>query len=494
MANEIEADTAGQWERVAAELRSCRESQKRAWGDIDDLTLGRYLAGEVTDDERQRIDQALEQLPDLRLLTDLLHDVLSDTAPVEPSPVTLPLKPTARPRQAFWSRVRPYIGLALAASLLLSLGIVLPRLAPSSSSDESPASYTMIDSRTSLKPPERPGASFRLMSPAATRLTFEEVTTEAEVLQLRGQLKESLALVERAEGLIEKKAQAVKTVRKADNENNPRTALLYARLAEVARGAGDVDRTERFLARAYQLNRTVYGESAPATVRSRRALANCYSCALCDGAAPPAAAILANATVWNGPVRFLVAPPQAAALHADACQTDLAFADGPYQKKWKEQQVLRSANALRDRIVKQSPNEARRVVVPALIDAIRNTPDAASRVYFVRALGKLGPSAAEALPVLTERLRKADGADEQMVVLESLANLGGGAAEAVPAMAIVLGSDRAEVRDAAAAALLRLGPVARERLLALARRGYPGLNESARAGASVLLRQFDAKK
>src|SRR5689334_21186455 len=81
------------WERVANELRACKESQRRAWGDIDDVTIGRYLAGEASAGEQARVESAREELPELRKLTDLLRDVLGELEPVrlgaEPAPRVL---------------------------------------------------------------------------------------------------------------------------------------------------------------------------------------------------------------------------------------------------------------------------------------------------------------------------------------------------------------------------------------------------------------------
>ena len=34
-------DPTGSWERVAAELRACKEAQQQAWGDVDSVTQGR---------------------------------------------------------------------------------------------------------------------------------------------------------------------------------------------------------------------------------------------------------------------------------------------------------------------------------------------------------------------------------------------------------------------------------------------------------------------
>jgi hypothetical protein len=96
-------DQTGSWDRVAAELRACKESQQKAYGDVDSATLGRYLAGEMTPAERATLEQTLDELPDLRLLTDLVQDVLNDLGPVEaappaaaPAPVILPL-PAVKP-------------------------------------------------------------------------------------------------------------------------------------------------------------------------------------------------------------------------------------------------------------------------------------------------------------------------------------------------------------------------------------------------------------
>ena len=50
MAGDPSADQ--QWQRVVAELRAHREAQQSAWGDVDDVTLARYLAGECSREER----------------------------------------------------------------------------------------------------------------------------------------------------------------------------------------------------------------------------------------------------------------------------------------------------------------------------------------------------------------------------------------------------------------------------------------------------------
>jgi hypothetical protein len=130
MGNDFEAAN-GQdgWDRVAAELRACRESQQKAYGDIDSTTLGRYLAGESAPDEAARVQAALKELPELQSLADIVSDVLGGLPPVseappavaEPAPRVLPFKPAAprKPVSAFWYR---HAAALAAACLLLVVG------------------------------------------------------------------------------------------------------------------------------------------------------------------------------------------------------------------------------------------------------------------------------------------------------------------------------------------------------------------------------------
>lgn len=125
-------DETGSWDRVAAELRACKESQKLAYGDVDNATLGRYLAGDLNPAEMATLEQTLDELPELRKLTDLVQDVLRDLEPIESAPPTLPEVavtpvilplPAARPRRS--SKLRRYGSLA-AACLLFGCVTLLP--------------------------------------------------------------------------------------------------------------------------------------------------------------------------------------------------------------------------------------------------------------------------------------------------------------------------------------------------------------------------------
>src|SRR5277367_2368347 len=82
-----EFDPTEQWDRVASELRAHKQSQQQAWGDVDNATLGRYLAGDLSGEERQQVEQALSELPELRRLTDIVRDVLDELDPAAPVPV-----------------------------------------------------------------------------------------------------------------------------------------------------------------------------------------------------------------------------------------------------------------------------------------------------------------------------------------------------------------------------------------------------------------------
>src|SRR5262249_59168219 len=61
-----------QWDKVAAELQAARDAQRRTWGDIARTTLSRYLADEASSIERAQVESAIEALPELKLLTDLV--------------------------------------------------------------------------------------------------------------------------------------------------------------------------------------------------------------------------------------------------------------------------------------------------------------------------------------------------------------------------------------------------------------------------------------
>lgn len=61
-----ESDARGRWEEFAATWLRYREDQQHAWGDIDDLTLARYLAGSTSESEDRRIQAEMKSHEVLR--------------------------------------------------------------------------------------------------------------------------------------------------------------------------------------------------------------------------------------------------------------------------------------------------------------------------------------------------------------------------------------------------------------------------------------------
>src|SRR5947209_17485170 len=91
------------WDVVAAELRACREQQKQTWGELDSALIGRYLAGEVSAEERTLVETSLADHPELRILTEIVSDVLADCTPVVEAPAPRLLsfsdaKPARKPK------------------------------------------------------------------------------------------------------------------------------------------------------------------------------------------------------------------------------------------------------------------------------------------------------------------------------------------------------------------------------------------------------------
>jgi hypothetical protein len=473
MANEKPDGDAGQWERVASELQACRAAQQRTWGDIDNLTLGRYLSGEVDGDERRQVEQALDSLPELRKLTDLVRDVLGDLGPAEPTPApqreaaaapaVLPFRPRAAPRPPQRSRLRRYAALAAAACLLLALGVALPRLAaPTAPAD-----------RMALAEPEHGSAS---LLPAEVELA--RLADRADDLQGRGQYRESLGPVVKAEKLLARTA----------TPPQPQAAASWNRLGLAAQKAGDLERSEKLLQYVYT---TCRKPNANGDARAREAgvyLANAYEFALnaepnlpgapgaADGGLAYPLSFFAGSYAFSSPY----GPPNPYAdlnpyhdgrrtiEYEERFEKTMVKAKGAYvsprsstpeQTEWKEQQAARSARALRERITRQDSAETRKVVVPALLDAIQSpfTP-APDRVRYIYALGRLGPAARDAAPVLAERFRRAAPADrkapsleaaEQRAVVLTLGQLGDDGSECKAVLNEALKSDQPEVRAAA---------------------------------------------
>jgi hypothetical protein len=297
-----DANAGNHWERVAAELRACREAQQRAWGDLDDALLGRYLAGEVNPEERRNIENALDELPELRKLTDLVRDVLGEfdgsaetlafaPQPVPYGPATLPF-PQHPARQATtaagagqpsrparpWrtrtpaARNRRRAELVAAAVLLLALGVALPQAGMVSP----PAEHTVAMSQP---------VAFRGEEPFRLALGGVRADLDDKLIARSGDFKELAQRVERVDMLGARIQAEVETLEKVGKKREAETlARQYAsnltRIALFDQQRGELARAEQAYNEACLVCARTLGDDAPETIRTRNSLADVYEVAL----------------------------------------------------------------------------------------------------------------------------------------------------------------------------------------------------------------------
>lgn len=522
-----EPNSGNSWDRVAAELRACREAQQRAWGNIDNTTLGCFLAGEVTPEEQQQIENALDSLPQLRKLTDLVREVLAEPETAssslepalsgsqmmpftqsQPSGGTIP--PASAPNTGWkkpglshvrkeWfrdSRWHQRIGLALAACLLLALGVALPR------------------TRTALAP--EAGNSLAFVQPVADRRLLNEgngiglpqVVPASGTYFVRGSDKVGrrgergktlLAHVDASVQALEaegKKQEAEMLARQYVN-NLTRQALVYQE-------KGDLDRAEPAWNQARLLCTRTLGPEAPETIRTRNSLAGVYEVALntvppspyqdiqaatsrpgvvakdrsqsvavrrdmprlmASALPPPASVVSSEVQPSPAPIRSASAyvAPKAVPRSSIPPMGSKSARKPKYGDYARFHSQFRSgeqaaALALCQRITQQSQKAVKTSVVPVLVQALRETHDAAERQRLARALGRLGPAAADAVPALLTAFRGAATPSERAAFLLAFGQIGVAARQAVPVLVDSLHNENAEVRKSAARALVLLGP------------------------------------
>lgn len=516
-----EVDDGSQWERVAAELRACREAQRRAWGDLDNATLGRYLAGDVDTEERRQIESALEALPELRKLTDLVRDVLSETVDIATERQTTPSDPTVLPFSAprasiapsrptaSWptrtasSRFRQRVGLAAAACLLLALGVAFPRAA----GEAAPRSELAL---TMSQPVAMRGLVFDAMpvDVDAKGVLFQGIAgADAEPTPQRG---EWLARIDASVQALEadgKKHEAERLARQyADN---------LTRKARHYQEKGDLIRAEPALQQAHTLCARMWGPEDPETARTSNSLALVYEAALNtanpDGynsgysygahaagagnaylgsnSAPPPSPY--NQGFAAGTTELIFSAPMGDKLPAQYSSSSYESAAQPRSappgaksaprrtldtyKVRAAQQAQKARNvahhamttsstafvSLREHLTSQSQVALKTSVVPVLTKALREATSAEERQRLAHALGQLGPAARDAVPVLVDCCRHAKDASERGKLLLTFGDMGPAARQAVPVLVEALQNDSPTVRDYAARALVQLGPTAR---------------------------------
>ena len=405
----IEFDPTEQWHRVASELRAYKETQQQAWGDIDNATLGRYLAGELSGEERARVEQALTQYPELLKLTDVVRDVLEEFDPAAPQPLpaapkTLPFAQARPARKPFARVLRQRGALAAAAAVLLALGFSLGGMHLYTHNQANPE-FALIDPQSSRHGPGGP------VSDSLGTKDRVAVTTSKKPKPLsEKEITENLAL-------MKKKVTSL-------------SAMTLEQMGTNYQESGDYDRAETYFVAAHDLRRKTFGDEDAETLKSTQNLAHVYEVALntLPPAEPPAP-------------RF---PPAMMSKRVDADK----------------------ALALRERITRQEPATIKQSVVPVLVQGLRGSKTAAERRTFVRALGTLGPAAADAVPDLMKVLDKSGADEERAAVAWALGQMGPAGSPAVPALVETLKCDCAEARHAAGESLVRLSLYARREVLA----------------------------
>jgi len=422
--------TDGQWERVASELRACRQAQQQAWGDVDNATLGRYLADDVTPEERRRIEAALNERPELRKLTDLVSDVLRECEPASTPqtaarPVVLPFRKTL-PTPTTTRRWRRYAAVAAAACLLFGLGyVVSPRTGPAPSAGDvaqRPDRDAGPHGAVALHLPVPPAAS--PSGPPHADVTLDVGKDEKA-----------------PEGAAAKSAELAipdpVALACADGLN-------WA--GERLQSAGDIDKAEWTYNLAHKIQVWKLGPDAPPTVETRQKLGDVYQVAL---NMPDARTDAYASKVMAAPAN---PPPSEIARPA-------------YTPAKKDDQRQNSANQLRERITRLTPAEVRKSVAPILIQNLRDARTPQAREQLGLALAELGPAANDAVPVLEDCLAKAQSPEERAVVLRALGEMGPAAgANAAPVLVTSLKSSSPVVRRAAEEALVQYGVAGRDAL------------------------------
>jgi hypothetical protein len=475
------------WERVASELRACKESQQHAWGDIDNTTLGRYLAGEVSGAERQQIEQALQERPELRKLTDLVRDVLAEFEPVPeetpppvavprpvPSPTILPFPGAGRPaRRSFLARVRRRAPLVAAAAILLTIGLALPRpgWAPDPGAGRGPH---LTRTTASLKPlpgsgPEASEGPMQLpadptWSGDARLAPMARLDGRVADLDKQGRRREALALTRKY----------AEVARSAKLEQHPRYAASLNSVGMLYAEAGDLAQAEKPICKAHAICERSLGPTHPATVQTVRNLAVLYRVALNT---PAPAATTFSYLAADNPYALSTVPAGRTGERIFSGKSSGGF--NPYRASsasgyWappgrrltsgRSEVAFTSAVVLRERITSQSPAQVKRAVVPVLQKGLEEATKPEERAAFARALGNLGPVASAALPVLMKCFKGSSDPAERRAILFALGELGPAARPAVPLLLAALEGKCPVARRSAAEALVHLGAEARTAL------------------------------
>ncbi len=381
-----EVDRADQWNWLASELRARKESQRRTWGELDDTTLGRYLAGESSSEERSRVERELQARPELRKLTELVRDVLSELGPLEfetdPAVAEAPRLLSfaqAKQKKTWGQRLRSRSSLVAAACLVLLLGMAMPRgnwlRSPHFSADvAAPFAIARLD-----EPAFERNAGLAHLPPGAVRQASEAIAASPALpavgaLALPAEPQDDLLDQEIIFTSLESVKKSYLDHKSKFGPNHPSTRALACNLADVY--VAGLNGSPVAMKRPPEpLVRT---ETAPGVL----------------------------ATTDSKPVR--AGPPRSLS--------------GPSQSRYPY------------RLGYQSTRQINRDVVPILMTALQHATDSEKRLTYVQALGRLGPAGRAAVPVLKQRLEDSTDANEVTAVLLALKQMGEAAYPARPVL------------------------------------------------------------
>ncbi len=457
-----------QWEKVAAELHSARETQQRTWGDIDNATLGRYLADEASSSERAEIETAFETLPELKLLTDLVRDVLADSAPAKPvapvrvatvaarSAATLPFqRPVPVGPKARWIASPQRAAVLVAACLFLALGAWL--FGPGLTKEKQPAPdlQSLGDAqahlnRSQLVPenhtpsPPQPPVELALAE-------IDKLQREIEVSEKKGDYENALAAADQFFAVTEQNRSLDNNLRAAPQvaKGLNQVGLLYSK-------EGYIDQAERALAKANDINLKTLGENHAATRQTSYYLAGVYQDGVARRGEP-------TATGAGRVAPMAMAMPTIDAKDKGQQSRDASLAE--FRKRMNNPEMQ---------------NRVRTAVVPVLTKALQDARSAPERTRLAVALGNLGTLAHDAAPAVEDCLAQAKDAHERFALVVALNQMGPPSDRAVPVLVETFKQCEAQEVRRSVASYLAQAPAGKVQLDELAANGKADEKKCAR--------------
>jgi hypothetical protein len=124
---EIGQGSDAHWCRIHADLVAHRNQRLKDWGDLDDLTLARYLAGSATEAEAERVRRSIEAHNKVRECAAIVRELDIDSTvpemrPLTTTPTTIPLWKSAL--RSLLTRRALLVEAAVAAAILLACGLI----------------------------------------------------------------------------------------------------------------------------------------------------------------------------------------------------------------------------------------------------------------------------------------------------------------------------------------------------------------------------------